>query len=315
MDQSTKNYGLISMVSPGGVQHHLMTDTLEACNQFYDEHNGEYLDENEFCWDLELTPVKAISKEIGGESCTCFEFYEDSGLMSMTLDGTFGDNINRTDMILVPMSLEQPALDEISDLWLSEKEKELGLPVGESCSSSSWWVGSPKYAGEKYDFTDAYDCIVDEVAKRHAPAIRQDTYAIYQIKSGEAFHDLRFLRYSAASKHEPISARNYDKVYEGLLPAHNSKDSLLEGLYYQFNCNHPADFTGHSLSVSDVVVLTEQGHQSAYYVDSFGFKEIPEFINSLPEKAVSPLSEQISNAKSQVSQPAASNLPEANREL
>lgn len=316
MNQEMQQYGLLSIVSSGGISRHLMTDTLDACRAFAEENNWKFLDENQFSWDLELTPVKAISKEISGESCICFEFFEDSGLMSMSLEGTFGNNINCSDMTLVPMSLEQPALEEISDLWSCEKEKELGLPAGESCSSSGWWVGSPKYAGEKYHFTHAYDSIVEAVAKGHTPALRQDTYAIYQIKSGDAFHNLRFLSYSAANKQDlAISAQNYDKVYEAPLPAYTEKNALLEGLYYQFNRNHPSDFTGHSLSVSDVVVLTEQGHQSAYYVDSIGFKEIPEFIKTLPEKTLSSLTQQISGAKSKAGPRSAPNLPEAEREL
>ena len=54
------------------------------------------------------------------------------------------------------------------------------------------------------------------------------------------------------------------------------KDTL-DGIYERFNIQRPADFTGHSLSVSDVVVLNDGSTVKAYYVDSIGFAELPEF--------------------------------------
>ena len=51
----------------------------------------------------------------------------------------------------------------------------------------------------------------------------------------------------------------------------------LEDIYTRFNIDHPKDFKGHSLSVSDVVVLHQNGQDTAHYVDSFGYKEVPEF--------------------------------------
>ena len=56
-------------------------------------------------------------------------------------------------------------------------------------------------------------------------------------------------------------------------------EDTLNSLYEKFNINHPQDFTGHSLSVSDVVVMRKNGECKAYYVDSFGFTELPEFIH------------------------------------
>ncbi len=56
-------------------------------------------------------------------------------------------------------------------------------------------------------------------------------------------------------------------------------EDTLNSLYEKFNINHPQDFTGHSLSVSDVVVMRKNGESKAYYVDSFGFTELPEFIH------------------------------------
>ena len=52
-----------------------------------------------------------------------------------------------------------------------------------------------------------------------------------------------------------------------------------EDIYTRFNIDHPKDFKGHSLSVSDVVVLHQNGQDTAHYVDNFGYKEVPEFCN------------------------------------
>ena len=71
---------------------------------------------------------------------------------------------------------------------------------------------------------------------------------------------------------------HYEVVYASALPAHHNQTELLEGLYQKFNIDHPSDFTGHSLSVSDIVALRVNGVVSSHYVDSFGFKELPEFI-------------------------------------
>ncbi len=57
------------------------------------------------------------------------------------------------------------------------------------------------------------------------------------------------------------------------------------GIYTQFNIDHPADFTGHSLSVSDVVVLHQDGENTSHYVDSVGYREIPEFTKELSVSA------------------------------
>ena len=73
-----------------------------------------------------------------------------------------------------------------------------------------------------------------------------------------------------------VEFSRYDKVYEGNMP----DDDTLEKLFYKFNMDHPADFTGWSMSVSDVVVITEDGIGKAYYCDSYGFTEVPEFFDN-----------------------------------
>ena len=71
-----------------------------------------------------------------------------------------------------------------------------------------------------------------------------------------------------------IDAADYRFIYGGSL----SEEETLESLYERFNINHPEDFRGHSLSVSDVVVMKKEGQVKAYYLDSLGFQELPDFV-------------------------------------
>ena len=79
---------------------------------------------------------------------------------------------------------------------------------------------------------------------------------------------------------------HYDLVYSSVLPEVQGVDAreILEDLYARFNLDRPADFYGHSMSVSDVIVLKLDGYFSSYYTDTIGFREIPEFF--LPENAL-----------------------------
>ena len=106
-----------------------------------------------------------------------------------------------------------------------------------------------------------------------------DAYAILQLKAGDETRDREFMSYSYLQRKgmEP-EIDHYEVVYASALPAHHNQTELLEGLYQKFNIDHPSDFTGHSLSVSDIVALRVNGVVSSHYVDSFGFKELPEFI-------------------------------------
>ena len=103
----------------------------------------------------------------------------------------------------------------------------------------------------------------------------KDTFSIYQIKGGDETRDLRFEPYDrlTAAGHR-VDAKNYALVYSAPLTPGTS----LEDIYTRFNIDHPKDFKGHSLSVSDVVVLHQNGQDTAHYVDSLGYKDVPEFL-------------------------------------
>ena len=107
------------------------------------------------------------------------------------------------------------------------------------------------------------------------PAQEQgDTFTIYQLKGGPETRDYRFEAYESLQKAgRAVDRQNYDLVYTAPLDG----KTTLEDIYRTFNLDRPADFTGHSLSVSDVVVLTRSGKEEAHYCDSFGFTPVPEF--------------------------------------
>ena len=114
-------------------------------------------------------------------------------------------------------------------------------------------------------------------AQETAKTAEQDkgTFSIYQLKHGDETRDLRFEPYDRLQATGNIVDRaNYELIYSAELTPGTS----LEDIYTRFNIDHPKDFKGHSLSVSDVVVLHQNGQDTAHYVDSFGYKSVPEFL-------------------------------------
>ena len=103
----------------------------------------------------------------------------------------------------------------------------------------------------------------------------KDTFSIYQIKGGDETRDFRFEPYDRLqAAGNVVDKANYELVYSAPL----APETSLEDIYTRFNIDHPKDFKGHSLSVSDVVVLHQDGQDTAHYVDSFGYKSVPEFL-------------------------------------
>lgn len=106
----------------------------------------------------------------------------------------------------------------------------------------------------------------------------ESRFGIYQLKDAEETRDIRFMAMDYLEmKGIPVSKENYTLVYTGEL----KEGMSLEDIYTRFNIDRPADFTGHSLSVSDVVVLHQDGENTSHYVDSIGYREIPEFTKEL----------------------------------
>jgi len=134
-----------------------------------------------------------------------------------------------------------------------------------------------------------WDAIKDEVPPMDLELIKQkreqlflespgDTYAIYQLKRDDATADLRFMNSEYLQEKGIVPQyENYELVYTGALTKDGSQIEKLEDLYRIFNIEHPQDFTGHSLSISDIVALKQAGVVSYHYVDSIGYKELANF--------------------------------------
>ena len=121
---------------------------------------------------------------------------------------------------------------------------------------------------------------------------QQDSYTIYQLPSGPEMRDYRYRGYEELQAAGlAVEQTNYDLVYTAPL----DEKTTLEDIYRTFNIDHPADFKGHSLSVSDVVVLQRGGQQTAHYCDSFGFQEVPEFMRENPLRTAELSTEQNEN--------------------
>ena len=127
-----------------------------------------------------------------------------------------------------------------------------------------------EYAAEAAAYAQTPADIVAQVR-----ATQGDTFSIYQLKGGNETLDYRFEPLDSIHRNGlSVKPENYELVYEAPMTA---KDNL-ESIYTRFNVDRPADFTGHSLSVSDIVVLHQDGKDTAHYCDRAGFSEVPEFL-------------------------------------
>ena len=101
-----------------------------------------------------------------------------------------------------------------------------------------------------------------------------DRYAIYHVDEGTPGKQHLFMNMAMVIEDGiTIDAANYKCVYSGRL----RENEKLDDLYAMFNDNPPADYKAHSMSVSDVIITNRGGDMQAYYVDRFGFAELPDF--------------------------------------
>ncbi|WP_418536085.1 YodL domain-containing protein [Phocaeicola plebeius] len=158
-----------------------------------------------------------------------------------------------------------------------EIEKELGITWVESINYEDGSVITPEMA-----------------RKEQLLYANTDKYGIYQLKPNPELDSLRFegtesLKRMGITKDnfDAIKPENYTLLYVGELSElqKETQGATLEAIFEKFNLDHPEDFRGHSLSVSDIVVLHQNGQNTAHFVDSFGYTEIPDFLREqTPEK-------------------------------
>ena len=107
----------------------------------------------------------------------------------------------------------------------------------------------------------------------------QDAFLIYQIRRGGELDAYRFMNYDyLQSKGVTPERDGYDAIYTGGFMDYGNARTNLDMIYQRLNVDHPADFKGHSLSVSDIVALKQNGVVSCHYVDNIGFRELPNFL-------------------------------------
>lgn len=129
---------------------------------------------------------------------------------------------------------------------------------------------------EKFKDASGYEASLDTPAEpvREGPS-QEASFSIYQLKGGNETLDYRFEPLESIHRNGlSVKPENYELVYTAPLTA---KDNL-GSIYTRFNVDRPADFKGHSLSVSDIVVLHQDGKDTAHYCDRLGFSQVPEFL-------------------------------------
>lgn len=134
------------------------------------------------------------------------------------------------------------------------------------------WIASKEYA-------DAVKALDNGEASKEAMLIfgKENAYAIYQLKSGDEMKNYRFEPFdSLQNKGLSVERGNYTLVYSASLNDSDTPDSL----YAKFNFDRPEYFTGHSLSVSDIIVMQREGVVTSHYVDSFGFQKLTAFLGN-----------------------------------
>lgn len=107
-----------------------------------------------------------------------------------------------------------------------------------------------------------------------------DAYAVYQLREIEENRHFLFAPFEQLHKDkQAVEHHRYHLVYtDGLDNPQQEPAAILDDLYYRFNMAYPRDYTGHSLSVSDVVALKRDGNMKTYYVDRVGFRELDDFL-------------------------------------
>ena len=125
----------------------------------------------------------------------------------------------------------------------------------------------------------------------------RDLYEIYQVKQGSEYRDFRFEPYKRIQAAGlEIDSNNYEQKYSAHLDFKGTTEQKLDGIFHQFNLDRPADFTGHSLSVSDIIALRQDGEVTYHYCDGVGFQELPGFNSGKnPLRSIEDIMEQNDN--------------------
>ena len=126
--------------------------------------------------------------------------------------------------------------------------------------------------------------------KERAERANAPKYSIYQVKKGEEYSRLSFNSWSELKKFNlPFDKNNYEEVYGGYVSdvsRSHGRGVILDNIYTKFNIDRPEDFRGHSLSVSDIIVLEDKNSSSAFFVDSYGMTEVTDLFFDLEKQNI-----------------------------
>ena len=205
-----------------------------------------------------------VTLAVDGKICTHLE----TGLNYDIADGKVSDTPTRADYYPAG-ALKETDVDYVFN------------NVGFSSASTLYMVPLREDVRERAEQT---------LAHRSASQPERDTFSIYQVPAGPDGRDFRYRPYEELQAAGlAVDKKNYELVYTAPLDG----KTTLENIYRTFNTDdRPADFRGHSLSVSDVVVINRGGKEEAHYCDSIGFTPVPEFMRESPIKTAEMSTEQ-----------------------
>ena len=144
------------------------------------------------------------------------------------------------------------------------------------------WINTP-------DYQQRLSRHIEETAQLEQTFLaemKEPTMMIYQLMPDDELSDYHFASYEQmGSLGLSVERQHYEPIYAMTMPTTETRlDQMLEGIFRTFNENRPGDFTGHSMSVSDIVALKMNGEVSFHYVDSFGFHKLDSFLPDNPLK-------------------------------
>ena len=205
-----------------------------------------------------------VTLAVDGKICTHLE----TGLNYDIADGKVSDTPTRADYYPAG-ALKETDVDYVFN------------NVGFSSASTLYTVPLREDVRERAEQT---------LAERTSAQPERDTFSIYQVPAGPEGRDFRYRSYEELQAAGlAVDRKNYELVYTAPLDG----KTTLENIYRTFNTDdRPADFRGHSLSVSDVVVINRGGKEEAHYCDSIGFTPVPEFMWESPIKTAEMSTEQ-----------------------
>ena len=198
-----------------------------------------------------------------------------SELPDPTITVQMMENYGYTDADMLPLSKDRALelMERDIAVYCLRMDNTEAMVIDEADVSNHYGI----FGVTREDWDRVKDEIPERDIEKRFMENPNDAILLYQIKK-DVPHNLMFARYDSLS--EPPSRENYEPVYTQSIEAKSTIMETLEDAYQRFNADRPLDFTGHSLSVSDILAIKQNGEVSYHYCDSFGFKELPNFQKS-----------------------------------